>query len=91
MLSRRLDERTRELCAEAIVAGPATFTEVIAELRSALCQHASRVREMAIRHVVGRQPEAASAMRERQELVGVGVGSKNLSWDAQPKRRAMGA
>ena len=40
MLSRRLDERTRELCAEAIVAGPATFTEVIAELRSALRQHA---------------------------------------------------
>jgi hypothetical protein len=89
VLSHRLDDRIRELCAEATVAGPATFAEVIAELRSAIRQHASRVREMALRHVVGR-PEAASALQEHQTLHSVGASSNNRSW-AQPQRRAMGA
>ena len=49
--SRRLDDRIRDLCARAVTADEADFSGVVSDLRSALHEHAVRMRKMAMRQI----------------------------------------
>jgi hypothetical protein len=55
MFSRRLSDRIRELCTQAAAAGDDNFAEILSELQSALREHASRTRKMALRQMSGRK------------------------------------
>jgi hypothetical protein len=50
--SRRLEEQIRELCALATAAKTTNFAEVLAELRSALHEHAEQLRRLARQQLV---------------------------------------
>jgi hypothetical protein len=50
--SRRLEEQIRELCALATAAKTTNFIEVLAELRSALHEHAEQLRRLARQQLV---------------------------------------
>ena len=52
MPSRRLEEQIRELCALATAAKTTNFIEVLAELRSALHEHAEQLRRLARQQLV---------------------------------------
>ena len=52
MPSRRLEEQIRELCALATAAKTTNFAEVLAELRSALHEHAEQLRRLARQQLV---------------------------------------
>jgi flagellar biosynthesis chaperone FliJ len=45
--SRRLEDRIRDLCAQAIAPNTTNFTDTLAELRSALHQHVEQLRKLA--------------------------------------------
>jgi hypothetical protein len=46
--SRRLEDRIRELCAQAIDASGSDFHPVLEELKLALREHTSRLRKLAV-------------------------------------------
>lgn len=46
--SNRLEDRIRELCAQAIASDETDFQGVISELRSAMREHIEKVRKMAL-------------------------------------------
>jgi hypothetical protein len=52
--SRRLEDRIRELCAQAVASGDADFSEVLAQLRSAMHQHIEEMRKMVVEHMEGK-------------------------------------
>jgi len=45
--SRRLEDKIRQLCAQAIAAPPSEFDPAIAELKLALHEHTERLRQLA--------------------------------------------
>jgi predicted outer membrane protein len=45
--SRRLEDKIRQLCAQAIAAPPSEFDPAIAELKVALHEHTERLRQLA--------------------------------------------
>jgi hypothetical protein len=45
--SRRLEDRIRELCAQAIAPDTTNFTDTLAELRSVLHEHVEQLRKLA--------------------------------------------
>jgi hypothetical protein len=55
--SYRLDDRIRELCAQATAADDTSFTEVLSELQSALREHTARLRGVAMRELVARKQQ----------------------------------
>jgi gamma-glutamyl:cysteine ligase YbdK (ATP-grasp superfamily) len=62
--SRRLSDRIRELCTQIAAAGDANFAEILSELQSALREHASRTRKMAVRQLAGRRERRLRDMGE---------------------------
>jgi hypothetical protein len=62
---RRLDDRTRELCAWAVAShDPAELHEILIQLRAALREHIERVRASAVNLPL---PERRGVTPERQE------------------------
>jgi len=57
MPSSRLDDRIRELCAQAIAADNTSFAEVLSELQSALHEHTARLRGAAMRELIARKQQ----------------------------------
>jgi uncharacterized coiled-coil protein SlyX len=53
MSSRRLEDRIRELCAQAAVAEDAEIDLVLKELRQALAEHNRHLRNMAAQKLTG--------------------------------------
>lgn len=51
--SRRLDIRIRDLCARALTADDHNSAPILEELQVALHQHATQLREMALRQMAG--------------------------------------
>lgn len=54
MPSRRLEDRIRELCAQAARANDSEVTGILQELRQALAEHNRRLRRMAAKRLSGR-------------------------------------
>jgi hypothetical protein len=52
VLSRRLDDRIRDLCAKAVEADQEELESIFAELKQALREHAERLRKLAVRKLV---------------------------------------
>lgn len=63
MPSRLLDNRIRELCAKAVAADTVNFAEVLADLRSALHEHAQEMRKLA-RKEIARGKAYSDALEE---------------------------
>ena len=63
--SRRLDIRIRELCARAVSADDQSFAPILSELRSALHEHAVKMREMAVRQIA--PPRKTRLQRPEEE------------------------
>jgi len=57
-VSRRLEDRIRDLCAQAVAAGSGDLNPVLSELKAALHEHTQRLRAMA----------AASTVRSAREF-----------------------
>ena len=57
---RRLDDRIRELCRQAVTADDASIAAVLSELRSAMHEHIQHLRKMAV------QPLAEETERRTQ-------------------------
>jgi hypothetical protein len=53
--SRRLEDRIRELCAQAVVADDTTLPSVISELRSVMHEHIEGLRRMAVQQLAGKR------------------------------------
>ena len=49
--STRLEDRIRELCAQAVASDETNFQSIISELRSAMREQIERVRKMAIQQL----------------------------------------
>lgn len=52
--SRRLEDRIRRLCLQALEVDGTNSAEVLSKLRAALREHVAQVRKMAVRHLAGR-------------------------------------
>jgi len=52
VLSRRLDDRIRELCAKAASAPASEVGAVLEELKAALAEHATRLRKLAANKLI---------------------------------------
>jgi hypothetical protein len=50
--SRRLDDRIRELCSQALIASNSELDTILSNLRSALRDHAARLRKLAVKKLV---------------------------------------
>jgi hypothetical protein len=61
---RRLDLRIRELCARVLSADDKSFAPILSELRSALHEHAAKIREMAVRQIA---PPRKTGLRRPEE------------------------
>jgi hypothetical protein len=70
--TRRLDDRIRELCSEAIAATSSHKVKpILAELRSAIHQHTQRLRSRATAVLTGSFPlERRKTSGDRQQRVG---------------------
>lgn len=64
MRPRRLEDRIRELCSRALRAEEPEWSQVIAELRSAITEHALRLENLAAAATVAGKPDF---MRERRQ------------------------
>ena len=53
MPSYRLEDRIRDLCAQAIASDDVEFPGILFELRSAIHEHVERIRILAIRQLAG--------------------------------------
>jgi hypothetical protein len=62
--SRRLDDRIRELCRQAVVADDTEFASVLSELRGAMHEHIEHLRKMAIQQLAGEQERRNRCVRE---------------------------
>ena len=53
---RRLEDHIRDLCTKAISSDDSEFASVMSELRSAMREHAQRIRTLAVRQLAGERP-----------------------------------
>lgn len=56
MTTRRLDDRIRELCTKVASSRDVDYEPAIAELKAALHEHTSRLRQMVADHVIKKEP-----------------------------------
>jgi hypothetical protein len=61
--SHRLEDRIRELCAQAIASDDVKFPVVLAERRSAIHEHVERIRVLAIQQLDGEMPREDQSLR----------------------------
>ena len=56
MRERRLENRIKELCAEALKAEPPELEDILQNLREALHEHNERLRKLAALNLVANEP-----------------------------------
>jgi Sec-independent protein translocase protein TatA len=59
--SRRLEDRIRELCVQAVSCGDDDLPEIMAQLRSALRQHVEGVRGLEVEQIQEREERRSRA------------------------------
>lgn len=73
MTSYRLEDRIRDLCAQAIAADDVALPGILSELRSALHESVERIRTLAIRQLAGSTVETKIENECRERLRGFAV------------------
>jgi hypothetical protein len=74
---RRLEDRIRKLCAEAVVAGSNEFNPTLAQLKAALHEHTERLRARAVGSVFSPSNEFPAERRQVVETEGQRCDCKN--------------